>query len=627
MPVYYQVLRNSTCLAQGSIETPFQLGRQQQDEADLKPVCIREGKDIRRLIFASITSDRSIPRKAIAVDVLDSELQIHNIHESTDAQLSTGRQIGPGEKVRMKEAILLFADNLRVRLSVSNKILAEPVVPENDMQRSFRLLRSTDGPASSGSQRSLLSLPPNESQGQGALDLVRTALKPFKEIPGTESFYSKIVSSVIDMIDVDRAIVLVEKDGVWEAIASCYHDVAATQLSSADSANRSAAQSTSKKPLKFSQSLVRRVVEVEQTVIVEPNMSSNEFGASILDIDRAVASPIFDDQRKIIAILYADKQLGGSSDRAIGDLEALLLEVLASAASTGLMRQRDEEFRSAAGQFFSPRVLDRLQTNRDLLEGRDAEVSVLFCDIRGFSTVSHRAGPEATIAWINDVLTCLSECILRFDGVVVDYIGDEVMAMFGAPEPQTNHADRAYQAAREMMKTVPTLNERWKDLVLDQFGIGIGVNSGIARVGNTGSRLKFKYGPLGNTVNMGSRLQGVTKQIGVPALMSGSTKKLMTLDVASRRLTSVRVVGIDEPVDLFEIADDTVGQRASLCKRYETALQLFEQYKLAEATGILAGLVQEFPDDKPSHLLLGRSVAGLGETADKFDPVWKLNQK
>ena len=149
----------------------------------------------------------------------------------------------------------------------------------------------------------------------------------------------------------------------------------------------------------------------------------------------------------------------------------------------------------------------------------------MFCDIRGFSTIAERVGAQRTIEWINDVLTELSLCVTKTDGVLVDYVGDELMAMWGAPAEQPDHARRACRSAVEMLELLDPLRERWKEITPDKFGFGIGINTGMARVGNTGSKVKFKYGPLGNTVNLASRVQGITKKLGVAALITDSTAK------------------------------------------------------------------------------------------------------
>ena len=186
------------------------------------------------------------------------------------------------------------------------------------------------------------------------------------------------------------------------------------------------------------------------------------------------------------------------------------------------------------------------------MAGRDAEVSVLFCDIRGFSAISERVGPKRTIEWINDVLTELSQCVMDTDGVLVDYVGDELMAMWGAPAEQPDHA-LAHAAACKMFEQTETLRERWKDITPDRFGFGIGINTGMARVGNTGSKVKFKYGPLGNTVNLASRVQGITKKLGVAGLITASTARAVGRAFDHRRLAVVQVVGIQESVALYEL--------------------------------------------------------------------------
>src|SRR5262249_36584227 len=146
--------------------------------------------------------------------------------------------------------------------------------------------------------------------------------------------------------------------------------------------------------------------------------------------------------------------------------------------------------------FFTPQLARQLELNPDLLQGRDAEVTLLFCDIRGFSRISEQLGPAGTMTWISDTMATLSECVRARQGVLVDYIGDELIAMWGAPEAQPDHARLACLAALDMLARVPELNERWRTQLKETMGLGIGVNTGVSRVGNMGSPHKFKYGPL-----------------------------------------------------------------------------------------------------------------------------------
>jgi len=303
------------------------------------------------------------------------------------------------------------------------------------------------------------------------------------------------------------------------------------------------------------------------------------------------------------------------------------LEVMAGAVSSGIARQRQEAIRSNLTQFFSHEIAERLEQNENLLEGKDADVTVLFCDIRGFSAIAERVGAQRTIEWINDVLTELSQCVIQTNGVLVDYVGDELMAMWGAPDDQPDHAIRACRSAVEMLKLIDPLRERWKEITPDRFGFGIGINTGKARVGNTGSKVKFKYGPLGNTVNLASRVQGITKKLGVAALITDSTADAIGRTFDRRRLAVVRPLGINEPVVLHELRADADEDWRDMTQRYEQALTAFENSDFTRAARQLASLVDQHPDDNPSVVLLGRVVDALTRRIETVNPVWEMETK
>jgi adenylate cyclase len=287
-------------------------------------------------------------------------------------------------------------------------------------------------------------------------------------------------------------------------------------------------------------------------------------------------------------------------------------------------RLREREF----GQFFTPEVARHLVRNPELIrEGREAEVTVMFCDIRGFSRISERLAPSVTVRWLSDVMGELSECVLRHSGVLVDYIGDELMAMWGAPTELPSHAALACAAASDMLERLPAINDRWRATINDETDIGIGLNSGISRVGNTGSALKFKYGPLGAAVNLASRIQGATKYLGTRLLVTGNTMRLLDDRFFARRLCQVRVVNIHEPVELFELhAADNVRARA-LGEQYERALSHFEQQQLPEAAAVLGKLLVDNPHDGPSLLLMSRVVDALLHRGRPVELVWQLPGK
>jgi len=262
-----------------------------------------------------------------------------------------------------------------------------------------------------------------------------------------------------------------------------------------------------------------------------------------------------------------------------------------------------------------------------LLAGRDTEVTVLFADIRGFSRVSERLGAAGTMAWINDVLDVLSDCVIRHGGVLVDYVGDELLAMWGAPVAQPDHALRAARAAVEMWRSLPEFNARWTGRLGAETRLGIGMNSGIARVGNTGSHRKFKYGPLGNTVNLASRVQGATKHLRTGVLVTAATQSQLDASLATRRLCQVRVVNIVEPVTLFELRPDVSAGDEALCRRYEQALTQFESGDFRRALETLSQVLAQFPNDGPSQVLQSRAEAAFAGSSSAFSPVWELPGK
>src|SRR5262249_55795053 len=186
-------------------------------------------------------------------------------------------------------------------------------------------------------------------------------------------------------------------------------------------------------------------------------------------------------------------------------------------------------------------------------------------------------GPARTFRWIGDVMGALSECVRAEEGVLVDYIGDELMAMWGAPAPQDDHAERACRAALAMLDCLPGLNEIWQDILGEPIRVGIGINSGLAKVGNTGSPLKYKYGPLGHTVNLASRVQGATKYLKTGILITRETHQQLGPSFATRRVCQVRVVNIDDPVSLYEVVEPGRPGWDDFKIAYETALKAFEE--------------------------------------------------
>jgi adenylate cyclase len=370
----------------------------------------------------------------------------------------------------------------------------------------------------------------------------------------------------------------------------------------------------------------------KRTFWQEPEQAANQLG-SLLGVKAVIAAPILDRQGEVIGALYGERRQESSSGACgpITRLEAMLMELLAGGIAAGLARVEQEQAALRARvqfeQFFTKELSIQLAAQPDLLEGRDSEVTILFCDIRGFSRISERLGPTGTVKWIADIMGALSDCVLNIGGVVVDYIGDELMAMWGAPVPQPDHAQRACRAALDMIGLLPRLNERWLPILQEPMGLGVGLNTGTARVGNVGTARKFKYGPLGNTVNLASRVQGATKYLKSRLLITEATQAKLDADFVTRRLCRVRVVNIEKPVDLYELVVPGQAGLPDLKVEYEKALGEFEHRNFRIAARMLGPLVAEHINDGPALVLMSRTVNALVDESSDFDPVWELPGK
>ncbi len=170
--------------------------------------------------------------------------------------------------------------------------------------------------------------------------------------------------------------------------------------------------------------------------------------------------------------------------------------------------------RSAFGQYLSPEVIRRLLVNPQLVEPRKTEITVMFSDIRGFTTISEKLDAQDLALFLNGYLSDMTKIVFDTQGTLDKYIGDAVMAFWGAPFEEPDHAANACNASLAMMKTVRALQKQWEAEGKPMLDIGIGLNSGPASVGNMGSALRYGYTALGDTVNLSSRLEGSTNWLG-----------------------------------------------------------------------------------------------------------------
>jgi adenylate cyclase len=221
--------------------------------------------------------------------------------------------------------------------------------------------------------------------------------------------------------------------------------------------------------------------------------------------------------------------------------------------------------RAMFGRYVSPAVMEELMKNPDLasLGGQRREVTVLFADIRGFTSYSENKPPEEVVSRLNAYLDEMTVVIFRHGGTLDKYLGDGLMAVFGVPLVLDRHAAKAVSCALEMQRAVDKLNEKWQAEGQPPLQIGIGINSGSVLVGNVGSQERMDYTVIGEDVNLASRLESLNKEYGTDIIISGQTRDLLTGEAPEEMvlhdLGLVQVRGLEKSVQIYSVqAGNTV---------------------------------------------------------------------
>ncbi len=210
------------------------------------------------------------------------------------------------------------------------------------------------------------------------------------------------------------------------------------------------------------------------------------------------------------------------------------------------------------GQYVSKDVYEQLVANPELarLGGQRRQMTVLFSDIRGFTTVSEKGQPEEIVAILNEYFTRMVEIVFANKGTLDKFVGDMVMALFGAPLDDPNHAEHAVDAALEMIRELNRLNEKWIAEGRPALDIGIGVSTGPMIAGNIGSEAIMSYTVIGDTVNLGARLESLNKEYGTRIIISEATRAALPDRYLFRPLGDVVVKGKTKPVAIFEVKEN-----------------------------------------------------------------------
>lgn len=270
-----------------------------------------------------------------------------------------------------------------------------------------------------------------------------------------------------------------------------------------------------------------------------------------------------------------------------------------------------KKIRGAFQYYLSPTVVEQMLRNPERLKlgGEKKELTVLFSDIRGFTSFSEQMTPENLVKFLNEYLSKMTEIVFKYDGLLDKYMGDAIMAIWGAPLEQPDHHLRACYTALEMVSELRILREKWRNQGMPALNIGVGINTGLMVVGNMGSEKRFDYTVMGDSVNLGSRLEGLNKLYGTSIIVSEFTYSLVKEEILGRELDLVRVKGKDQPVRIYELLARypiaTPAQR-DLAQEFQAALVAYHNRQWSKAETIWKDILQKFPADEPSKLYIER---------------------
>ncbi len=287
-------------------------------------------------------------------------------------------------------------------------------------------------------------------------------------------------------------------------------------------------------------------------------------------------------------------------------LAYLVLEAYRNA----FVERKSRYIKKAFSTYVSSQVVGRILKDPGLLKlgGEKREVTILFSDVRDFTSLAEEMPPEKLVALLNRYLGPMTKIVLKEGGTLDKYIGDAIMAIFNAPVEVPDHPERACTTALTMMERLPGLNRKWEKRGYPPLNIGVGINTGEAVVGNMGADLRFDYTAIGDTVNLTSRLEGMNKVYGTNIMVSEGTFKRTAEGFIFRELDSVRVKGKERPVAVYELLGPYAGGSiwGVLARSFSGALEDYRSGDFEGAAEGFQGVLEDFPHDGPSKLYLAR---------------------
>ena len=267
--------------------------------------------------------------------------------------------------------------------------------------------------------------------------------------------------------------------------------------------------------------------------------------------------------------------------------------------------------RGAFSTYLAPSVVKQLIESPEKLElgGEQRNITAFFSDVQGFTSISERLTPHELVELLNEFLTEMTDIILRYEGTVDKFEGDAIIAFFGAPNDLNNHPEVACKTCIGMQNRMVELRNHWKIQNKPELRMRIGLCTGLAVVGNMGSRSRMDYTMMGDTVNTAARLEGVNKIYGIYTLVSDTTYQALNGNIYTREIDSINVVGKEEPVAVYELMgypEDIDALHVDMTKQYAEGLRAYRNRQWDSAIEFFQSALSLLSEDGPSKTMLER---------------------
>lgn len=316
------------------------------------------------------------------------------------------------------------------------------------------------------------------------------------------------------------------------------------------------------------------------------------------------------DLSKRVRVEY-DDEIGHLStwfNRMVGDLEFAYNQVKQYAYKSVLAKNSEERIRHIFQKYVPGEVIDEVlkAKGEKLFEGKNQDATILFSDIRSFTTIAEGLPPEELVTVLNTYFNIMVGVIMEHKGIIDKFMGDAIMALFGAPVQYGDDPSQAVKTSLEMIHELKGFNKNLRRHGRRPWEIGIGLNTGNVIVGNIGSEQKMEYTCIGDTVNLANRLEGLTKFYGVPIIISEHTRNQAGADINTRELGIERVKGKEQGIKVFELYDEAADGVTEGYEIFREALRVYQSRDFERALKLFTDSRDALENDKPSGVYIDR---------------------